>query len=296
MYNPIGGPVRRTGPPGLRYIKLRNCSILCGMTFDEKVVLGRTGLKVCRLGIASGYWAPAKAIEEAFERGCNYMTWGTFIKGYSPHMREALRNIAAKGQRDRLVLSMFSYAHQSFLTEHFLTKGLKAAGLDYADVLILGGFFRLPSARIIDGAMKLKEKGLVRFIGLSSHNRLLFPKLINDKTIDVFHLRYHAAHRGAEAEIFPFLPGNSRPGVVNFTATDWGKLVNSPKAPSGEKASTAAECYRFVLSHPAVDVCMTGPRTIEQLRQNLTVLEQGPMTDNELARMRRIGDHIYGRR
>src|SRR5512137_978337 len=98
------------------------------MNFGEQVVLGRTGLKVCRLGIASGYWAPANAIEEAFERGCNYMTWGTFIKGHSPHMREALRSIIAKGQRNRLVLALFSYAHISFLTEHFLAKGLKSAG------------------------------------------------------------------------------------------------------------------------------------------------------------------------
>ncbi len=51
------------------------------MTFDQKIALGRTGLNVGRLGIASGYWAPAKAIEEAFERGCNYLTWGTFVKG-----------------------------------------------------------------------------------------------------------------------------------------------------------------------------------------------------------------------
>jgi integrase len=30
------------------------------LTFDEKIVLGRTGLKVSGLGIASGYWAPPK--------------------------------------------------------------------------------------------------------------------------------------------------------------------------------------------------------------------------------------------
>lgn len=265
------------------------------MTFSEKVILGRTGLKVCRLGIASGYWAPAKAIEEAFERGCNYMTWGTFVKGFSPHMREALRNIAAKGQRDRLVLAMFSYAHQSFLTEHFLAKGLKAAGLDYADVLILGGFYRPPSRRVIDGAVRLKEKGLVHFIGLSSHKRLLFPKLHNDGIFDVFHIRYNAAHRGAETEIFPLLSGKDRPGIACFTGTDWGRLLNPQKLPRGEVAITAAECYRFVLSHPVADVCMTGVKTVEQMRQNLGVLEQGPMTKDELVRMRRIGDHIYGR-
>ncbi len=266
------------------------------MKFNEPVILGKTGLKVGRLGIASGYGAPAKAIEEAFEHGCNYMTWGTFIRGYSPHMRQAIRSIIAKGQRDRLVLAMFSYAHTSLLTEHFLTKGLKSAGLDYADVLILGYFSHQPSKKIIDGAMKLKEKGLVHFIGLSSHKRLLFPRLLEDGLIDIFHLRYNAIHRGAETEVFPFLPGQNRPGIVNFTGTAWGKLMNPKKMPSGEKTPTASECYRFVLSHPAIDVCMTGAKTMDQMMQNLAVLEQGNMTDEELTRMRRIGDYIYGRK
>jgi len=266
------------------------------MGFNEQVILGRTGLKVGRLGIASGYGAPAAAIEEAFERGCNYMTWGTFMRGYSRHMCEAIRNIIAKGQRDRMALAMFTYAHQPFLTEHFLAKGLKSAGLDYADILILGFFSRPPSKRIIDGAIKLKEKGLVRFIGLSGHNRKLFPRLAEEDVFDVFHIRYNAVHRGAETESFPFLTGEDRPGVVNFTATAWGKLMNPKKMPPGERPPAATECYRFVLSNPAVDVCMTGVRTVEQMRQNLAVLEQGPMTEEELGRMRRIGDRIYGRR
>ena len=79
-------------------------------------------------------------------------------------------------------------------------------------------------------------------------------------------------------------------------AAAWGKLLNPRKMPPGESTPTAAECYRFVLSNPAVDVCMTGVRTVDQMRQNLTVLEQGPMTEEELIHMRHIGDHIYGRR
>lgn len=264
------------------------------MTFEEKIILGRTGLTASRLGIASGYWAPAPAIEEAFEAGCNYMTWGTFVKGFSPHMREAIRSISGKGQRDRLVLAMFSYAHQSFLTEHFFRKGLKAAGIDYADILILGGFYKQPSNRVIEGALRLKEKGMVRFLGVSSHRRLLLAGLLSDKTFDVFHIRYNAVHRGAEKEIFTALPVDDRPGIVSFTGTAWGKLLNPRKMPAGEKAPAAAECYRFALSNPAVDICMTGPRTIAEMRQNLQVLQKGPMTEEELARMRRIGDHIYG--
>jgi len=40
----------------------------------------------------------------------------------------------------------------------------------------------------------MKEKGLVRFIGISSHNRKLLGKLAQSGEFDVLHLRYNAAH------------------------------------------------------------------------------------------------------
>jgi predicted aldo/keto reductase-like oxidoreductase len=264
------------------------------MDFHQPVILGRTGLSVGRLGLASGYKAPTAAFEEAFERGCNYFTWGTIITGFSPRLRDALRNIARKGKRDRLVLAMFTYAHNNFFTERLLQKGLKSACLDYADILILGYFSKRPPQRLIDGARKMKEKGLIRFIGLSSHNRKLMAELAGEGDFDVFHVRYNAAHRGAESESFPAMRGDKRPGVVAFTATRWGKLFDPKKMPAGEAPPTAPDCYRFVLSNPAVDVCMMGTRTIEQMRENLAVLDRGPMSEEELARMRRIGDHVHG--
>ena len=184
------------------------------MSSGEQVVLGRTGLKVGRLGIASGYEAPAAAIEEAFERGCNYFTWGTVIKGYMPGMRDAMKAIVAKGQRDRLVLAAVTYAHNNFLTERLLMRGLKSAGLDHADVLILGFFSRRVPRRLIEGALRMKEKGLVRYVGLSSHDRKLVGKLAGEGEFDVLHFRYSAAHRGAEKDIFPFLAKETerRPG------------------------------------------------------------------------------------
>ncbi len=264
------------------------------MTFSEPTTLGRTRLTVGRLGISSSFGAPAAAFEEAFEKGCNYFTWGTFIRGRSSPMRQAIRNLVAAGKRDSLVVGMLTYAHNAFLTEYFFHKGLKSAGLAYADVLLLGWFPRRPSRQVIDGALALKEKGLVRFVGLTSHNRTLFPELAREGLFDVFHIRYNAAHRGAETETFPFLQPEPRPGVVSFTATDWRKLLNPRKMPPGEAPLTPADCYRFALSHPAVDVCMMGAETMEQMRANLNVLETGPLRQDELARLRRIGDFVHG--
>jgi aryl-alcohol dehydrogenase-like predicted oxidoreductase len=265
------------------------------MNFARPTTLGRTGLEVGRLGIASSFGALAEAYREAFERGCNYFTWGTFIRGRSGAMGDAIRNLVAAGKRDDLVVGMLTYAHIAWLTEHFFVRGLKAANLEYADVLLLGWFPKRPSRKVIDGALRLKDRGLVRFIGLTSHNRKLFPELAREGLFDVFHIRYNAAHRGAETETFPHLTGDDRPGVVSFTATDWQKLLKSGKMPPGEKPLTAAECYRFALSNPAVDVCMMGARSKAQMQANLGVLEQGPLSAEEMARVQRIGRHVYGK-
>ncbi len=263
------------------------------MSFDQKRILGRTGLKVGRLGISSSYRAPQKAYEEAFERGCNYFTWGTFIRGRSKEMQKAIQEIIKKGQREKLVLACYTYAHQKNLTEYFLNRGIKALGIDYVDILLLGYFPKRPPQKIIDGALELKEKGKVRFLGLSGHNRKLFPELAKEGIFDVFHIRYNAAHRGAETEAFPYLQGEDRPGIVSFTATRWGQLLKEKKMPAGERPPSAVDCYRFVLSHPAVDVVMVGTRTLEQMREDLTTLETDAMNEEELTRMRKIGDYLY---
>ena len=53
------------------------------------------------------------------------------------------------------------------------------------------------------------------------------------------------------------------------------------------------DSYRFVLSNPNVDVCLTGPATAQQMDANLKALELGPMSDAELQWMRVVGDHVH---
>jgi aryl-alcohol dehydrogenase-like predicted oxidoreductase len=265
------------------------------ITFDAPTVLGRTGLTVGRLGISSSYGAPAAAFEEAFEKGCNYFVMGSFIRGRSGEMAKAIRNISAKGQRDRLVVCMMEYTHSKLIGKGHFLRGLKKLGLDQVEVLMLGYFPRRPGKRVMDLALELKEAGYVKHIGLSGHNRSLFPALLVDPLFEVFQVRYNAANSGAEKDVFPYCVGEARPGMVSFTATRWGQLLKEGKMPPGEKALSASECYRFVLSHPAVDVCMTGARSHEMLRENLMTLQMGPLNEEEMLRIRKIGDHVYGK-
>lgn len=256
-----------------------------------KGVLGRTGLSVGRLGLAASYGAPPAAFEEAFERGCNYFYIGSGRR--RANMKTAIRNICKNGHRERLVAAVQTYARFGLLTGTLFKNNLRSMGLAHADILMLGWHNRRPAQRLMDMALRLKQKGLCRFIGMSGHSRELFARLAKEGVFDLFHIRYNAAHRGAETETFPFLKGDSRPGVVSYTATRWGHLLNSEKMPAGEPPLRASDCYRFAMSHPAVDVCLCGPSNIEQMREALTALDSGPLSETEMERIRRVGDHVH---
>ena len=108
--------------------------------------------------------------------------------------------------------------------------------------------------------------------------------------VDVLHVRYNAVHPGAERDIFSKLPAPQvRPGIVVFTATCWGDLMKPDKVPGGDKVPTASDCYRFNLTNPAVDLCLTGPRSASDLAAALDALDKGPLTPEEMDWMRRVG-------
>ncbi len=193
-----------------------------------------------------------------------------------------------------MILVVQSYAPTGGLITGSLERGLAKLGVERADVLLLGYWGRVPPPRIQEACERLKERGLVRFIGVSSHKRALFPQLAEGEFADVLHLRYNAAHRGAEQDVFPHL-GPRPPGVVAYTATCWKKLLRAaPDAAKGRKPA-AGDCYRFVLAHPAVSVCMTGPANAGHVDEMLAALQRGPMDEDELAWMRRVGDAVYGK-
>lgn len=264
-------------------------------------ILGRTSLEVGRLGISSSYGIPGDALERAFERGVNYIYWGS---RRTASFGEGLKRL--RSQRDKLVLVIQSYARVAGLVSWSLERALRTLNYDDADVLLLGMWNKPVAPRILDAALQLKRRGLVRFLAVSTHERTLVAKFAIGSDFDIVHFRYNAAHPGAEEEIFPLLPVSNRPGLVAFTATSWGQLIGKANLPvrlfggaspipKTEPAPTATDCYRYVLSHPEVDVCMTGPANEARMNEAFEALQRGPMTEEELAWMKRVGRAVAGK-
>ncbi len=250
--------------------------------------LGRTGLRVGRLGIGSSYGISRESCLRAFDSGVNYFFWGS---ARTEGMAQAIRDLSAR-HRDDLVVVIQSYVRFPSLIRRSVEKGLKTLGIERADVLLLGWYDSIPSERILRGVEELRARGLFSHLGISTHHRPLVRQMCADPSVGVFHIRYNAAHPGAEQEVFSSLPSVDPPGIVSFTNTSWGQLLDPSRMPPGETCPPAEDCYRFALSQECVDVAVCGPKNDDELSSALLAIHRGPLDPEEMLKMRRIGKHI----
>ncbi len=254
----------------------------------ERVPFGSTGMQVTPLGLGSSYGLEARDVERAVERGVNFIYWGAYRR---PAFAEAVRRLGPS-RREDLVLMVQSYTRVPALMRGSLERALRKLGTDYTDLLLLGWWNQAPPRNILDAALALKEQGKARGILVSCHHRPTFETYIDDPAYDGIMVRYNAAHPGAEREVFPHLE-RRRPGVVSFTATRWGALLDPKLMPPGERVPSASDCYRFVLDNPNVDVCLSGPANARELDEAMSALDRGPLSADEMAWMRRVGENVH---
>jgi aryl-alcohol dehydrogenase-like predicted oxidoreductase len=253
--------------------------------------LGRLGTPVCRLGVCATYRPGRAAIHKAIDEGLNYF----FFVGIDTQMTGVLRE-TIRARREKYVLATGAYnyiwTHQNL--RRALERRLRQTRSEYIDVFhFLGATKRHHfTPKVRDELHAIRESGLVRGVSVSTHDRSLAIDLAREGAIDVMMIRYNAAHRGAETDLFPHLPA-SRPAVIGFTATRWSFLLRRPRGyPKNGRLPTAGMCYRFVLSHPSVHVCLSAPANRRQLEQNLAEVRRGPLTADEMTFMRDFGDKV----
>jgi len=253
-------------------------------TFARRFVHGLQR-PVHRLGLAGNYGIDADSFRKALDMGPEYIFWTPTMKTVTPALRDAL-----KADREKYVIATgptLGFTRGSLTS--LVDKARKLLDTDYIDVLQLHWLGRTSAWRpaLVEEMIRLRETGATRKLGVSIHDRVRAGQLAVDSPLDLLMIRYNAAHPGAERDIFPHLH-HRQPAVVAYTATAWGKLLKAPKGWT-EPMPTAGDCYRFDLSNPDVDIVLTGPADFAQFQHNLDAIARGPLDDDEMDRMRRLG-------
>jgi len=254
------------------------------------------GRPVCRLGLATrGNGALAEEdLHLALGRGVNFLNW--------PGGEDALsRVIAGLGtRRSEVVVCVQFEARSAADAATELRSILSALHTDYVDVLTFYYVEEKHEWEEIIGpggalgyCQAAKRDGVVRRLGLTTHQRPLAAAVARSGLLDVLMLRYNAAHRGAEREVFPVTEELGLP-VITYTALRWGALLRpTPDDPPGFVVPTAPAWYRFALQSPRVAVVLAAPHNRTELEEDLTVLDaDGPLDPEEYERLAEHGRRV----
>lgn len=260
----------------------------------------RHAFPVCRLGLASrgNTHLAADDVVHAVERGVNFLNWCGHPDGLS-------QAVASMGkQREQIMVCVQFGARTAAGAEGELEWILEELGTDYVDVLTFYYVEHISEWQQIIGpggalqfCTKAQRHGQVRFLGLTTHQRKLAAEVARSELLDMLMIRYNAAHRGAETEVFPVTDALGMPVVV-YTCLRWGALLQStPDDPPGFQPPPAPLWYRFALQSPSVTVAVMAPDNRAELEENLTILKAtAPLPAQEYQLLAEHGQRVrkYG--
>lgn len=261
----------------------------CGMPDDfcYRTIVGKS---VHRYGISASYGLDEAGLREAIDLGANYLFWTPNRK----HMTTIVREVVARDREKFVLATGPTFGYFAGSVRRAVEKALRSSGSDYLDIVQVfwAGKMSALTRSVVGELVKLREEGKARAVGVSIHDRKRAGKLAAEGVLDFFMIRYSAAHPGAEVDIFPYLPPK-KPIIAAYTATAWRRLLRVPKGWVGPPAS-AGDCFRFCLSNANVDIVISAPKTVAEMRDNMTALSKGPLSDAEMAHMRAFGRAVHG--
>lgn len=242
------------------------------------------GGKISILGIGAGslHEASPKEIEDII---CSGMDQGVNLMDTVMYDETAVEPIvrALKGRRDKMVMQMHlgavypggMYSRTRVLSE--VEKGfeheLKKYGTDYADIGIIhcvdedSDFEKILNDGIFDYARKLKQQGVIRYLGFSSHDPVICQWFLETGEIDMFMFSINAA--------YDFEPSHGKLalskermelyqkcekrgiGITVMKPYGGGRLLN-PRTSPFHRAMTIHQCIQYALDRPAVLSCLPG--------------------------------------
>ena len=273
----------------------------------RKLPKGAEGISVLGLGTSSIQASSEKEIEEimdtAIENGINFFDMASSeAKPFAAYGR------AIKDRRDKVYFQIHFGANYETGTYGWTTDldtvkrsvdwQMKALQTDYIDFGVVhcidepADLQSIEKAGIIRYIEELKEKGVVRHIGLSSHTPDLVNKVLDMGILDMLMFSinpaYDYAGGGVEDATDSYAVGSVAErmnlyrrcetegvGISVMKAFSGGQLLSAKTSPFG-KALTEYQCIQYALDKPGVLTVLPGVRNMADLNRVLGFCNAAP--------------------
>ena len=245
----------------------------------EYITLGRTGLKISRMGFGGipiqriDAESTRALIRQVADAGVNYIDTA---RGYT--VSEGWLGGALEGIRDRFVLATKSMARTREAMEKDIAISLGNLRTDHVELYQIHN----PSLADMDtvfgpgGAMEAllasKAEGKVGHIGLTAHSKEVFAAALE--------------HEEIETIMFPYNIVETQGEELIARAAEKGVGFIAMKPLAGGAIEDATLALRFILANPNVSVVIPGMADPAELTQNLAACEdRSALSAEETAKM-----------
>ena len=273
--------------------------------------LGRTELQVTSLSLGGARIGGSNVTDdEAIETVHRAITMGINYIDTSPLYGESERKIGlalADGWREKVYLATKTGTHPKWRgdysasgTRRSVENSLKLLGTDYLDVCLVHDPSNMDPVIAKDGALdtlqRMREEGLVRFIGVGLREHEFHKIAIETGVVDVIltFLDYTLVRQTANDWLLPFASENDI-GVINGSPIAMGLLAGiepdvNERPPEGEIAHKLWQwandnnltllnlAIQFCLRQPLIATNLSGSKNVTELEQNFAAATT-PITD-----------------
>lgn len=238
----------------------------------EKKILGSTGIEVSKICFGSLTLGPlqknfspkegGKVVSYAIENGINFIDTAQLYKTYG-HVYEGIRHF----RREDLVIASKSYAYDEKTALESVYEALDELHTDYIDIFMLHEQESIHTIRghyeALETYIKLKEKGVIRAVGLSTHAIAGVEAAIQYPEIEVIHPILNVSGLGIidgtrdemheKIKIF-----HQDRGVFSMKPLGGGNLLNR-----------IDESFEFVLGLDCIDSFAIGMQSFDEVDYNV---------------------------
>ncbi|MDO5408843.1 MAG: aldo/keto reductase [Lachnospiraceae bacterium] len=242
----------------------------------EYTILGKTGLKISRLGFGGipiqkiDAEGTRKLVEQMVQSGVNFIDTARAYTVSEEYLGKAL-----KGFRDKFVLATKCRAESKKQFAEAIDTSLKMLQTDYIDLYQ----FHNPSMEVFDsivapgGALEAmleaKEAGKIGHIGITAHSVEVFRRALETDWVETVMFPYNIVEsQGADL-------------IAACKEKNIGFITMKPMAGGAIEDTNLA--LRYVLSNPAVTVAIPGMAEVEELEKNIAASSNtAPLSEEEL--------------
>lgn len=304
----------------------------------EFVCLGRTGLRVSRVGLGTGGDSRLgqklgmtksqahQIIYRALDFGINFFDTSPAYGNTEAILGSALKE--AKLAAPSIICTKIQVNEGEALLKapekmvSSVERSLKRLNTDRLDIVLLHGLkpehYRDAIDRLYPTFIRLKEEGMIQFLGVSEHmwrdlDQSTISQAIETDLFDVFMFRYNMCIQGPERRIFPKCSING-PGLLCmspvrkpfFDPHDLIKWINTYKDEGilGQEALSESDPIyhwikedvavladrgiKYVANQKAIHVIVTGTSNLDHLKANVDSAFSPPLPPPVEEALRRI--------